>query len=171
MDKGSHMINGRTYRNILTTNEQKPSGPVEPQKLNIITSNAPDKEAEAKGRPKGVIPFVIPKLEGWHPEGTDLSKMITTHDERDVEDMSDEPEPLPAPPEALHECAGTWVKKVDADFKADADQTKAKKPTLTMIEHPVFQGPLPEFSTETNGGNKYADMPEKKKAGRPKKEK
>ena len=80
----SYMIKGRTYRNIPTTNEQKPTGPVEPQKLKIITT--------------AIIPEKTkPDAE---PMGTDLSKMITTHDERDVEDMSkgesiplDEPEP------------------------------------------------------------------------------
>lgn len=68
----SHMIKGRTYRNVLTTNEQKPTGPVEPKKLNMITT--------------AIIPEV-PKVAG-PIVGTDLSKMITTHDERDVEDMS-----------------------------------------------------------------------------------
>lgn len=111
MDKGSHMVGGRTYRNILTTNEQKPTGPVEPQKLGVITT------------------AIIPEKTKPDPEpkGTDLGKMITTHDERDVEDMSDDPESLPAPPEVLHECAETWAKKVDADFKSDLDAPATKK--------------------------------------------
>ena len=61
----SHMIKGRTYRNIPTTNEQKPTGPVEPHKLNVITT--------------AIIPEKTkPDAE---PVGMDLSKMITTHDE------------------------------------------------------------------------------------------
>jgi len=65
MGKGSHMVGGRTYRNVITTNEQKPTGPIEPQKLKIITT------AIIPDAPKIAPPIV----------GTDLSKMITTHDE------------------------------------------------------------------------------------------
>ena len=50
-------------KGLVTTNEQKPTGQVEPQKLNIITS--------------AIIPNAVPQPE---PKGTDLSKMITTHD-------------------------------------------------------------------------------------------
>jgi len=59
------MVAGRTYRNVLTTNEQKSTGPVEPQKLTVITT------AIIPDAPKIAPPIV----------GTDLSKMITTHDE------------------------------------------------------------------------------------------
>lgn len=60
---------------IITTNDQKSTGPIEPQKLNIITS--------------AIIPNAAPQPE---PKGTDLSKMITTHDLEDkVEVKLDEP--------------------------------------------------------------------------------
>ncbi len=50
-------------KGLVTTNEQKPTGQGESQKLNIITS--------------AIIPEAKPQPE---PKGTDLSKMITTHD-------------------------------------------------------------------------------------------
>lgn len=103
MSKGSHMIGGRTYRNILTTNEVALKKASEPEKLTVLTT---EKIPGPKAQPATV--------------GMDLSKMITTHDERDVEDMSRDDTPLSAPPEALAECAERWPKKVDADFKADA---------------------------------------------------
>lgn len=50
-------------KGLITSNDQKPTGQGEPQKLNIITS--------------AIIPNAVPQPE---PKGTDLSKMITTHD-------------------------------------------------------------------------------------------
>jgi len=50
-------------KGLVTTNDQEPTGLVEPQKVNIITS--------------AIIPNAVPQPE---PKGTDLSRMITTHD-------------------------------------------------------------------------------------------
>jgi len=62
----SHVINGRTYRDILTTNGQKPTGPVNPKPLNhITTAIIPERAKEPAPEPKG---------DGF-------AKMITTHDE------------------------------------------------------------------------------------------
>ncbi len=68
-------------KGLLTTNSQAPVVPAEPKKLNQITSNAPDPEAEAKGGARGIIPFAESKPEGWRPKGDGFAKMITTHDE------------------------------------------------------------------------------------------
>ena len=76
----SHMINGRTYRNIITTNDQKPVAPVEPQKLNVITT--------------AIIPNVVPQPE---PVGDGFSKMITTASPDPVKI----PEAIPIPPEPV----------------------------------------------------------------------
>jgi hypothetical protein len=109
MSNGSHVVGGRTYRNVPTTNEVVLKKAGEAEKLTVLTT---EKIPSPKAQPATV--------------GMDLSKMITTHDEpkdRDVEDMSkdeDEGMPLSAPPEALAGCAGDWAKKIDADFKADA---------------------------------------------------
>jgi len=87
-----------------TTNDQPPSGPVEPKKLNRITSGVPDEEAEKAGGPKGVIPFATPKPEGWQPKGDGFAKMITTHDEPDkVAVKVDEPIDMGADNASAHE--------------------------------------------------------------------
>jgi len=106
MSEGSHMIGGRTYRNVITTNEQKPTGPLEPQKLKIITT------AIIPDAPKVAPPIV----------GTDLSKMITTHDEpkKDAADILYESD---------MDYAVKAAQRVDEDFKADTKETPlAKKP-------------------------------------------
>ena len=114
MSNGSHMVGGRTYRNVITTNEIEIKKAGEPEKLTVLTT----------GKIPG--PKAQPATVGWDPD-----KMITTHDEpkeRDVEDMADdEPESLPVPPEALHGCAEDWAKKVDADFKSDLAVPIVKK--------------------------------------------
>jgi len=71
MDKGSHMVGGRTYRNvIITTNEVEIKKAGEPEKLTVLTTEKiPGPKAQSA-------------TAGWDP-----GRMITTHDERDVEDM------------------------------------------------------------------------------------
>jgi len=72
MSNGSHMIGGRTYRNVIvTTNEVGIKKAGEPEKLTVLTTE------------KIPGPKAQPATAGWDP-----SRMITTHDERDVEDMS-----------------------------------------------------------------------------------
>jgi len=89
MSNGSHMVGGRTYRNvIITTNEVEIKKAGEPEKLTVLTTE------------KIPGPKAQPATKGWDP-----SRMITTHDqespskviadavremhaERDVEDMS-----------------------------------------------------------------------------------
>lgn len=67
------MVGGRTFRRMITTNEQGPTGQGQEQKLNVITTAIiPD------------APKVAPQT-----EGTDLSKMITTHDEPNPADWMD----------------------------------------------------------------------------------
>jgi hypothetical protein len=57
-------------KGLITTNDQKPTGQGEAQKLNIITT--------------GIIPNAVPQPES---KGTDLSKMLTTHDLKDAMDV------------------------------------------------------------------------------------
>jgi len=64
MSEGSHMVGGRTYRNVLTTNEVEIKKAGGPEKLTVLTT-------EKIPGPKAQPPTV----------GMDLSKMITTHDE------------------------------------------------------------------------------------------
>lgn len=95
------LINGRTYRDIITTNDQKPVGPVEPKKLNqITTAIIPERAKEPAPEPKG--------------DGFD--KMITTHDEPKVE-FRVEIDPNAGPGAA---------KYMDDAFKADAAGTPKK---------------------------------------------
>ena len=72
MSNGSHMVGGRTYRNIITTNEVEIKKAEEPKKLTVITT------AKIPG------PTAQPVTAGM-----DVKKMITTHDEeRDWDDAS-----------------------------------------------------------------------------------
>jgi len=96
MSNGSHVVGGRTYRNVPTTNEVVLKKAGEAEKLTVLTT---EKIPGPKAQPATV--------------GMDLSKMITTHDERDVEDMgkddtgaeaqtpgipgTEDVEPVPAP--------------------------------------------------------------------------
>jgi hypothetical protein len=102
----SHMINGRTYRDVLTTNTLPEPAKVEPVKLNQITS--------------AIIPEAVPKPEGWQPKGDGFKKMITTHDEpkekfKVVIEESKPGEPNP----------GDWI---DKQFKADLKETATHDP-------------------------------------------
>ncbi|MCK9598025.1 MAG: hypothetical protein M0R06_03225 [Sphaerochaeta sp.] len=79
----SRFINGRTRRDVVTTNNLPVPEKVEPQGLNQITT--------------GIIPEAKPKPA---PVGDGFAKMITSNDEspdfgRDVDDMS-QAEPMAA---------------------------------------------------------------------------
>jgi hypothetical protein len=94
------MIGGRTYRKALTTNDLKPTAPVEPEKLNQITT------AIIPERTKDPAP---------EAKGDGFAKMITTHDEPKVRVEVD---PNAGPGEA---------KYMDDTFKADTAEAAKKK--------------------------------------------
>ncbi len=98
-------------KGLVTTNEQKPTGQGEPRKLNIITSAI---IPEAKLQPE--------------PKGTDLNKMITTHDIGDEvilreEDKVDvemgKPIPLDEPKRKIVDGPGYIHKKAGRPKKAE----------------------------------------------------
>lgn len=94
---------------MITTNGNQPTAKAEPKKLNQVTTAS--------------MPKAEPKPEGWRPKGSDLSKMITTHDGPKAAAG------LPKCKVVIDESAGpgeaAWM---DKQFKADAAEApKVKK--------------------------------------------
>ena len=90
IEQGSHMVGGRTFRNVPTTNNTEPQRPAYPAIRKPATG-----------------PLLT------------TSNVEAKRDVENMSKDDNEKMPLSAPPEALAESAEGFAKKVDKEFKSD----------------------------------------------------